>query len=92
MAAYTVTKEIKFGHRVDVRVLGALIPDPGSSLLLELKIKDGVYVRLQEWTSSNSQNGQPGGHHGMELTTRGATYRFTVIGDVDWWVDESRLD
>lgn len=90
MAAYTVTKEITFGHLVDVRTLGAVINEQGASLSIELKIRDGVYAKLANWTFTSSV-GPVSAHHGQEISTKGTTYNFVVVGSVDWWIDESRL-
>lgn len=90
MAAYTTSQEIKFGYRVDERTLGAIIGDADSNLMIELKITDGKYAKLQIWTFTGSV-GPNSAHHGITLNTRGTTYRFTVTGSVDWFVDESRL-
>lgn len=90
MSLYTVTTEIKFGHRVDQRGIVATIADAGSSILLEIKVKDGVYVPVKSYTFTNGTSLDVTKHHEI-LFTRGLTYKFTVTGNVNFFIDESRL-
>lgn len=87
MAAYTTTQEIKFGHRVDERGFAVLLEDDQSLLEIELKIKDGKYA-LVDWFDAGSCG--DGGKY-KKLFTRGLTLRFTVTGNLCYFIDESRL-
>lgn len=87
MAAYTTSQEIKFGHKADQRNFGVVLNEQAATILLELKIKEGVYVKLKEYSICTGLNG----YIYDLLFTRGSTLRFTVTGNLDWWIDESKL-